>query len=117
VGVNNMARLMVDSDLAIGAAGSTSWERCCLGLPTIQLILAGNQKEAAAALTELGAVVSVSSVLDLSVKLPELMQQFQSNGELSASLFECSSKVCDGRGTAIITDWILNILSLTEVDK
>ncbi len=31
VNVHNMAQLMADSDLAIGAAGSTSWERCCLG--------------------------------------------------------------------------------------
>lgn len=42
-GVNNMAELMANSDLAIGAAGSTSWERCCLGLPTIALVLAENQ--------------------------------------------------------------------------
>src|SRR5690606_15243077 len=31
VGVSDMAQLMADSDLAIGAAGATSWERCCLG--------------------------------------------------------------------------------------
>src|SRR5690606_16519294 len=30
VNVGNMAQCMADSDLAIGAAGSTSWERCCL---------------------------------------------------------------------------------------
>jgi spore coat polysaccharide biosynthesis predicted glycosyltransferase SpsG len=44
VGVDNMAQLMADSDLAIGAAGATSWERCCLGLPSISLLIAENQK-------------------------------------------------------------------------
>lgn len=44
VNVENMAQLMADSDLAIGAAGSTSWERCCLGLPSISLLIAENQK-------------------------------------------------------------------------
>src|SRR5690554_3850158 len=44
VGVNNMAELMANSDLAIGAAGATSWERCCLGLPTIMIVVAENQK-------------------------------------------------------------------------
>ena len=39
-GVTNMAKLMADSDLAIGAAGSTSWERCCLGLPENQRLIA-----------------------------------------------------------------------------
>lgn len=59
-GVNNMAELMANSDLAIGAAGSTSWERCCLGLPSFLICLADNQKEALVALSRIGA----ASVLD-----------------------------------------------------
>ncbi len=55
VGVSNMAKLMAESDLAIGAAGSTSWERCCLGLPTVQIVLAANQVAIAEALAHLGA--------------------------------------------------------------
>jgi UDP-2,4-diacetamido-2,4,6-trideoxy-beta-L-altropyranose hydrolase len=43
VNVDNMAELMANSDIAIGAAGATTWERCCLGLPTIALVLAKNQ--------------------------------------------------------------------------
>ena len=30
--VNNTAEIICKSDLAIGAAGSSSWERCCIGL-------------------------------------------------------------------------------------
>lgn len=41
--VSNMAELMVLADLAIGAGGSTTWERCFLGLPTLILIVADNQ--------------------------------------------------------------------------
>jgi UDP-2,4-diacetamido-2,4,6-trideoxy-beta-L-altropyranose hydrolase len=43
VNVNNMAELMTNSDLAIGAVGSTTWERCCLGVPSILLAIAENQ--------------------------------------------------------------------------
>lgn len=43
-GVENMAELMAKSDLVIGAAGSSSWERCCLGVPSIALVIADNQK-------------------------------------------------------------------------
>ncbi len=57
VGVSNMAQLMAQSDLAIGAAGSTAWERCCLGLPTLALVLADNQCEAASFLEKSGAIV------------------------------------------------------------
>lgn len=61
VGVDDMARLMTDSDLAIGAAGSTSWERCALGLPSILLVLAENQRGIAESLHRQGASIAVSS--------------------------------------------------------
>ena len=54
-GVNNIAELMAKSDLAIGAAGGTSWERCCLGLPSILIVLAQNQLSLARTLAGLGA--------------------------------------------------------------
>jgi UDP-2,4-diacetamido-2,4,6-trideoxy-beta-L-altropyranose hydrolase len=47
VNVSDMASRMCLADLAIGAAGSTTWERCCLGLPSIALVLAKNQKQSA----------------------------------------------------------------------
>ncbi len=43
--VNNMAQLMSEADLAIGAGGTTTWERCFLGLPAITVCIAGNQRE------------------------------------------------------------------------
>lgn len=43
--VDNMADLMLRADLSIGAGGSTTWERCYLGLPTITLIVSSNQEE------------------------------------------------------------------------
>jgi UDP-2,4-diacetamido-2,4,6-trideoxy-beta-L-altropyranose hydrolase len=57
VGVKNMAQIMADSDLAIGGAGSTSWERCCLGLPAALMVLAPNQQAGAQALFKSGAVI------------------------------------------------------------
>ncbi len=39
-----MAELMYASDLSIGAAGSSVWERCCLGLPSLMYVTANNQK-------------------------------------------------------------------------
>lgn len=55
-GVDHMAQLMAESDLAIGAAGATSWERCCLGLPTIMVVTAENQFKIAHELYHAGAV-------------------------------------------------------------
>ena len=52
----NIAEIMANSDLAIGASGSTTWERCCLGLPTIQFITAKNQEVIAKFLASKGAI-------------------------------------------------------------
>lgn len=57
VDVADMAGLMAGADLAIGAAGGTSWERCCLGLPTLMLVLADNQARSASALADSGAAI------------------------------------------------------------
>ena len=43
INVSNMAEIMANSDIAIGASGSSTWERCCLGLPSIQIVIADNQ--------------------------------------------------------------------------
>jgi len=92
VAVKDMAALMVSSDLAIGAAGSTSWERCCLGLPTIQLVLAANQEEVAKHLEKIGAVIAVSSNSHLN--LNEVFKKI--NNSTLKTLSNCAASVCDG---------------------
>ena len=44
VQTNRMAELMASADLAVGAGGSASWERCCLGLPALTFSTADNQR-------------------------------------------------------------------------
>jgi RimJ/RimL family protein N-acetyltransferase len=41
----HMAQLMADADLAIGAGGTATWERCALGLPAMVFCLAENQRQ------------------------------------------------------------------------
>ncbi len=54
--VENMAELMANADLAIGAGGATTWERLYLELPTIAIAVAKNQVETLEALGEAGIV-------------------------------------------------------------
>lgn len=51
---DDMAALMSSADLAIGAAGTTAWERCALGLPSLALALAPNQFGIGPLLEQLG---------------------------------------------------------------
>lgn len=50
--VSDLAPLMVHADLALGACGTTTWERCFLGLPSLVNIACENQRECAVALME-----------------------------------------------------------------
>lgn len=69
VSAKEMADLMLKADLAIGTAGSTSWERCCLGLPSILLVIAENQRRVAEELERFGCAVSLGWHEDVGVDL------------------------------------------------
>lgn len=99
VGVNNMAQLMADSDLAIGAAGATSWERCCLGLPTIMLVLADNQLHAAMLLERAGAACLMQRDEPSLALLPGLIAQAIQSATTLRQLIEGAKVVTDGMGT------------------
>ncbi|WP_165678838.1 UDP-2,4-diacetamido-2,4,6-trideoxy-beta-L-altropyranose hydrolase [Metapseudomonas otitidis] len=64
--IDYMARLMAEADLAIGAAGSSSWERCALGLPALVVVLAENQRELARGLDRLGLAVDLGEHAEVS---------------------------------------------------
>jgi UDP-2,4-diacetamido-2,4,6-trideoxy-beta-L-altropyranose hydrolase len=98
VNVSDMARRMAESDLAIGAAGSTSWERCCLGLPTLIVVLANNQKEAAAHLLKAGAANCLEFTGLLHQDLHAQLQCLIDQPELLRQMATCAGAITDGLG-------------------
>lgn len=48
----SLVDLLLTTDIAIGAGGSSTWERLCIGVPAVTLVLADNQRDAARALAE-----------------------------------------------------------------
>ena len=65
--VTNMATLMAHSDLAIGAGGTTTWERCFLGLPTLIVVVADNQAKLAQAADRAGLARLVGGSSEVTV--------------------------------------------------
>lgn len=97
VNINNVAQVMADSDLAIGAAGSTSWERCCLGLPTLLVILAENQEDGALALQQSGAARLLGEPDAIPHELKSICPLLLEERSL-ADMIHAASEVTDGRG-------------------
>lgn len=97
--VVDMAGLMAASDLAIGAGGGTALERCCLGLPTIAVVLAENQRAGTRALAMHGAVAIIESVAAIDTILLPSLDALRSEGTLGAMSLAAAG-VCDGLGTA-----------------
>jgi len=102
VNVSNMAEIISNSDLGIGAAGATTWERCCLGLPSIMFVLAQNQRKIASLVAEEGAAIIVDKVdmdnLYLSICLAE---------NQLASLTSRASNISDGQGVGRVLGQII----------
>ena len=109
VSVSNMAQLMADSDLCIGAAGSTAWERCCLGLPTLMVVLADNQKDAADFLEKSQSVFMLFLEVKFNEQLSSKIQQINKMPNIISSMAEQASKVTDGRGCDRVVEKILDI--------
>jgi spore coat polysaccharide biosynthesis predicted glycosyltransferase SpsG len=61
-----MAALMEHADLALGAGGATTWERCCVGLPALTLSIAPNQEALSRAAAEAGATVYLGRAGEVS---------------------------------------------------
>ena len=104
-GVDNMAKLMANCDLSIGAAGSTSWERCCLGLPSLVFILAENQISVANELAKSGACILIENMPHLKKTLDDILL----NGDTSSclpDLISSSSALVDGQGTSRVCDYL-----------
>ena len=99
INVTNMAERMCKADLAIGAAGGTAWERCCLGLPTVLLILAENQASGARALERCGAACVIERCEGVARNLPQLLKDLSKPENLGA-MAEMSAGVTDGFGTS-----------------
>jgi UDP-2,4-diacetamido-2,4,6-trideoxy-beta-L-altropyranose hydrolase len=55
-------------DLQIGAGGGATWERCCIGAPTLALVCADNQRAAVPELVRLGVLETVDPTEMLSAE-------------------------------------------------
>ena len=96
---DDMADLMAEADLAIGAGGSSALERCCLGLPSLIAVIADNQAETAAALAARGAALDLGPVGPLGAEdIGEATARLARDGDARRAMATAAAQLCDGLG-------------------
>ena len=101
VSPEDMTEPMLRADLAIGAAGTTSWERCCLGLPTILLVVADNQSLIAEQLTCQEAAINLGNLADISFRrIADASAALLDDPSRLQDMSHAAASICDGLGVA-----------------
>ena len=103
----DVATLMGLADLAVGAAGSMSWERCCCGLPTLMTVIADNQSDIARAVVAVGAgqLLSMEDVAN-EIALVKAIRAYMDNPERVVRQSHAAAAVCDGAGIARVVQMV-----------
>jgi UDP-2,4-diacetamido-2,4,6-trideoxy-beta-L-altropyranose hydrolase len=89
----DLAAFFARHDLQIGAGGGATWERCCIGAPTVSIAVAANQTAVVPGLASLGAVLGTTEI-GLVYVLRELIHDPTARQSLSAT----AAALVDGRG-------------------
>lgn len=105
--VDDMATLMCEHDIAIGAPGSTSWERACVGLPSIVIALADNQQTICKNLEVVGAAISV----ELEAISKNLIKAYEQLITDYSKMRTINLQLCDGQGVKRIMKHITQLLN------
>jgi spore coat polysaccharide biosynthesis predicted glycosyltransferase SpsG len=110
----DMQSLMADADLAITAAGSTSWEVCRMGLPAITITLADNQRDIASALSDAGVSVNLGWHDDVTADAVQAaVTRLIGDQEERQRMGTTGQKLIDGQGASRVVDAMIESQELS----
>lgn len=95
---NRMAELMLKSDLCIGSGGVVTWERCCLGLPSLTYAIAENQEEVVRVAALSGLIYAPNPTNCLSNSIELHLRGLLENQNLLKLISRNGMGVVDGNG-------------------
>lgn len=109
VDIPDMAQRMMMADLCIGAVGSTAWERCALGLPTLQVVLADNQVDAARAMAarSLSLALPIPDAPEFATALAAGLDQL-SGADAYRAMARAAAALTDGGGAERLAACLLD---------
>lgn len=114
VQTSRMAELIACADLAVGAGGSTMWERCCLGLPTLTLTVANNQCQAVSDAAKNGLLIAPETNAPSVAELQSHMKSLIEDAKLRSAISKKSMRFVDGLGSKRVFRRMLRSPSITN---
>jgi UDP-2,4-diacetamido-2,4,6-trideoxy-beta-L-altropyranose hydrolase len=110
VNINEMAELMRKADIAISAGGTTLYELCACGTPTICITTADNQINNAISFAENGALLYAGDISDSSIyeNVLSCFHILADNKAVRASMSDIMQDMVDGNGAARIAAELIN---------
>ncbi len=106
-----MASLMADADVAIGAGGSSTWERATVGLPSVTVILADNQRAMVEQMAAAGFTLAADAAdPDFEDQLRLCWNALAGDQALRWRLTERSAELCDGNGAERVAEAVFALL-------
>jgi UDP-2,4-diacetamido-2,4,6-trideoxy-beta-L-altropyranose hydrolase len=114
---SNIPELMAWADLAVSAAGSTSWELAFMALPAVVLSLADNQEGIARGLAEKGAAVNLGWHEDVSEEmLAQAINSMAASPERRRAMSIRAREMVDGRGAdRVVAAMLKHSVTLRDV--
>jgi UDP-2,4-diacetamido-2,4,6-trideoxy-beta-L-altropyranose hydrolase len=101
----NLAHFFSRHDLQIGAGGSATWERCCMAVPSIAMVVANNQRHVLEPLRNMGVLqIAEEQAGDLATQIHALIV----NPEVRRSMSERSSLLVDGNGIVRVANFLID---------
>ena len=105
---NSLYENMLWADIAIGAGGTISWERCCMALPAIAIVLADNQRHVIEELALSGAICPIFNNGEIMDKLGTYLTLLCDNKQYYQEMSRNAQNICDGLGKSRIIEEIIN---------
>lgn len=97
-GLAALAEFFARHDLQIGAGGGATWERCCIGVPSIACLTAPNQLATLPRLAQLGALVWAREEGGLQASIAAGAEDLLRDPQGRRRLGETASRLVDGKG-------------------
>ncbi|ALC86344.1 hypothetical protein AM499_11265 [Bacillus sp. FJAT-22090] len=112
VNVNNMAGNMRKAHIAIGAPGTTTWERACIGLPSLYLSTANNQKSLLQHLERKGICIFLGQAEMITSKsFINQVRYYIDHFYILNEIFNKGQEAVDGKGGHKVTQKIYSLLN------